>query len=74
MIDLAASGEGVVIENDDPWAVYENVAQYLHKVIDPRIVFFIIALVLFLTDMAVRKFKWLHELIRDRKANKALQA
>ena len=40
------------------------------------IVFFIIALVLFLTDMAVRKFKfkWLHELIRDRKANKALQA
>ena len=74
MATLARRGEGVVIENDNPWAVFENVAQYLHKVIDPRIVFFIIAMVLFLTDIAVRKFKfkWPHELIRDYKAKKAL--
>lgn len=74
MATLAKRGEGVVIENDNPWAVFENVAQYLHKVIDPRITFFIIAMVLFLVDIAVRKFKfkWPHELIRDYKAKKAL--
>ena len=76
MASLAERGEGVVIENDNPWAVFENVAQYLHRVIDPRMTFFIIALVLFLVDIAVRKFKfkWPHELIRDHKAKKAMQA
>jgi hypothetical protein len=76
MASLAERGEGVVIENDNPWAVFENVAQYLHKVIDPRLTFFIISLVLFLVDIAVRKFKfkWPHELIRERKAKKAMQA
>ena len=42
----------------------------IHKIIDPRIVFIIIALVAFLLDVAVRKFKfkWLHEIIAERKA------
>ena len=76
MASLAKSGEGEVIENDNPWEVFANVAQFLHRVIDPRITFFIIALVLFLVDIAVRKFKfkWPHEIIRDRKAKKAMQA
>ena len=76
MASLAERGEGVIIENDNPWAVFENVAQYLHREIDPRLAFLIIALVLFLTDIAVRKFKfkWPHELIRERKAKKAAQA
>ena len=75
MTKLAASGEGVVIENDNPWAVRENMAEFLHIVINPRIVFLIIALVLFLFDLAARKFKWKwpHEMIRERK-KKALQA
>ena len=75
MTKLAASGEGVVIENDNPWAVRENMAEFLHIVINPRIVFLIIALVLFLIDLAARKFKWKwpHEMIRERK-KKALQA
>lgn len=76
MTTLANNGEGVVIANDNPWAVFDIVQKYLHVLINPRIVFLIIALVLFLTDLAVRKFKfkWPHELIRERKAKKALQA
>jgi uncharacterized membrane protein len=76
MASLAKNGGGEVIANDDPWAVFLNVAAYLHKVVDPRIVFAIIALILFLTDIAARKFKfkWPHELIREHKAKKALQA
>lgn len=73
---LAENGEGVVIEKDNPWAVFDIVEKYLHVLINPRLVFLIIALVLFLTDLAVRKFKfkWLHELLREHKAKKALQA
>ena len=76
MTKLATSGEGVVIEKDNPYAVFENVSQYLHKLIDPRIPFLIIALVLFLTDIAARKFKWkwIHEIVRDRKSKNAAQA
>ena len=42
--------------------------------IDPRIPMMIALLILFLLDIAVRKFKWKwpHELIRDRKAKKAM--
>jgi len=71
--DIAASGNGVTIKN--AYEVFENVVKYLHRVIDPRIVFMIIALCAFLLDIAVRKFKfkWPHEIIRDYKAKKALQ-
>ena len=65
---LARNGRGVQIT--DPWQVYENVAQFLHKVVDPRLPFIIAVIVLLLMDIAVRKFKWKwpHELIRERKA------
>lgn len=65
---LAADGNGEVIE--DPWMVFANAAKYLHRVIDPKLTFMIIALVLFLLDIAARKFKWKwpHEIIRERKA------
>ena len=70
MANLAKNGAGMVIENNNPYAVFENVAQFLHRRIDPRMAFLIIAMVLFLTDLAVRKFKfkWIHELVRERKA------
>ncbi len=69
---LAADGKGSVLT--EPWQVFENVVKYLHRSIDPRIPFIITALVLFLLDIAVRKFKWKwpHEIIRDKKAQEAL--
>jgi Mg-chelatase subunit ChlD/uncharacterized membrane protein len=72
MEDLAASGEGQVIT--DPLQVFANMVKFLHRVIDPRITFAIVAIILFLTDVAARKFKfkWPHEIIRDRKAKQAM--
>ena len=69
---LATDGRGFVIE--EPEEVYENAAKFRHVDIDPRIVMMISLLVLFLLDIAVRKFKWKwpHELIRDRRAKKAM--
>lgn len=70
IVSLAESGHGEVIDN--PFQIYENASQYLHKIIDPLITFLIILLCLFLLDIAVRKFKWkwIHEIIRDRKVKK----
>ena len=68
LAELAEDGDGFVLE--EPHEVFENVVKSIHKIIDPRIVFIIIALVAFLLDVAVRKFKfkWLHEIIAERKA------
>ena len=40
---------------------------------DPRIIFLILTIIFVLLDIAVRKFKfkWPHELIRERKMKKA---
>ena len=48
----------------------------MHRTADPRIVMLIIAIVLFVLDVAVRKFKfkWIHELVRDRKAKQEMEA
>lgn len=76
MIELAKSGKGEVIERDDPAMIYDNFVKTLVRVYDPSIVLIVISIVLFLLDIAVRKFKfkWLHEIVRDRKAAKALQS
>ncbi len=65
---LTASSDGVIIT--DPLQVFDNAVEYLHIVIDPRIAFAIIIIVCFLLDIVVRKFKWKwpHEIIRDRKS------
>ena len=67
---LAASGGGDVI--DEAIEVYDDATKYLERTIDPRIPFLIIIIALFLLDIAVRKFKWKwpHEIIRDRKNRK----
>lgn len=64
MESLAQSGKGVVIE--DSSEVLSNVLKYLKIVVNPRIAFIIIALIAFLADIAVRKFKfkWPHEIIK----------
>ena len=73
MEQLAVDGKGQVIT--DPWQVFENAVKYIHHVIDPRIVLIIIALVLFLLDVAVRKFKWKwpHELIHEKRLRQQIE-
>ena len=70
---LAVDGGGESI--DDPWLLFTHAVEYNHNVINPKILFLIMSLVMFLLDIAVRKFKWKwpHEIIRDRKATAALK-
>lgn len=70
MEEIAAKGKGISVE--DPWEVYDGFDKVEHIARDPRLVLCIIALVLFLLDVAVRKFKfkWLHEIIRERRDKK----
>ena len=67
IVSIADDGNGYVI--DDPWQVFENSSKFNHQAIDPLIPFLITIIVFFLLDVAVRKFKWkwIHEIIRDRK-------
>ena len=68
---LAERGNGFVLT--DPLEVFENTVEYLHIVIDPRVVFAILIIVLLLLDIAARKFKWKwpHEIVRDKKLKEA---
>ena len=70
---LAVSGGGYMME--EPEEIYRDIARSVKRTYDPRIPFMIIALVLFLSDIAVRKFKfkWPHEIIRDAKSKKLLK-
>lgn len=67
MVDIAEFGRGVVIE--EPAEVFDNVVKFLHNVINPKILFTILALCLLLLDIAARKFKWKwpHEIIFKKK-------
>ncbi len=71
MTILTKDGKGIVI--NDPADVFQNLAKTLKRSYDPRIPLLILAIVLFLLDIAVRKFKfkWPHELIREHKQKKA---
>lgn len=70
---LASLGGGKPITSAEE--VFENAEMYIHAVINPKPAFVIISLVLFLLDIAVRKFKfkWPHEIVRDRKLKKQLK-
>ena len=72
MTELAFYGRGEVIE--DAWDVFENAVKYIHNVINPKILFCIIALCLFLLDIAARKFKWKwpHELFTKKSTKKTM--
>ena len=67
MKNLASGGNGE--EVTEAWRVYETFVRSIHKEYDPRIPMAIVAIVLFLLDVAVRKFKfkWIHEIIADKK-------
>ena len=65
---LAKNGGGsLIVNNEDPVEVFANFVTSVQKSFDPRYLFMILALILFLADIAVRKFKfkWPHELIRE---------
>ena len=70
--NLASSGGGDMI--DDPYQVFANSAKFIHRVIDPRTLFMILAISLFLLGIAARKFKWKWpgEIIRDKKVTKSM--
>ena len=72
--ELAEKGHGVSLNVKKPWEAFSEVQKTIHRSVNPKTVFIIVALVLFLLDIAVRKFKfkWIHEIIRDRKAKKEL--
>ncbi len=70
---LAERGEGIAITDlEDTLRIFEGFKTKLERVFDPRFLFMILAICLFLLDIAVRKFKfkWPHELIREYKEKK----
>ncbi|MBO5412112.1 MAG: VWA domain-containing protein [Clostridia bacterium] len=73
---LAKSGNGSrIIDLEDPVEILDGFAEDLRRTFDPKLIMIILAIILFLLDIAVRKFKfkWPHELIREYKAKKATQ-
>ena len=72
--ELAADGNGSFIQDlQDPVEIFDKFITAIPKSVDPRFVFIILAIVCFLLDIAVRKFKfkWPHEIIRAYKAKRA---
>lgn len=71
---LADKGNGIVVNEENLEDVFDTFNPLLHNDIDPRIVFIIIIIVLFLLEIIVRKFKfkWIHEIVKDYKINKDL--
>lgn len=70
---LAAKGGGKLIDNiEDRFDIFEGFELTLKRQFDPTMLFMIMAMVLFLFDIVVRKFKfkWPHELYREHKAKK----
>lgn len=71
--NLADDGNGVFIDDiDGVDKVFETFITDLSRIYDPRTLFCILIIVMFLLDIAVRKFKfkWLHEIFRDIKNSK----
>lgn len=75
LTEVANRGRGSVIELRDPQSALTTFVTAFDRVFDPRWLFMIIAIVCFLLDIAVRKFKfkWIHEIIRERKERKGVQ-
>jgi len=66
------AGNASLLEDAEPYAVFIGFVDRLSRNFDPRILFMILAIVTFLLDIAVRKFKfkWPHELIREHREKK----
>lgn len=72
LAQIASMGNGIAVE--EFYSIFDTFTKAIHREFDPRYIFLIVAAVLFLLDIAVRKFKfkWIHELIRERKEKQAL--
>ncbi len=71
---LADRGSGQLIETpEDIWLIFENFVTAFSREFDPRWLFMGLAIALFLLDIAARKFKfkWIHEIVRERRARRA---
>ena len=67
---LAQRGGGeVVADLMNPVSIFDNFETSFEMTYDPAIILLISAIVLFLLDVAVRKFKfkWIHEIIREKR-------
>ena len=70
---IARYGNGIVVDDlDDPHSIIDSFETVIYKEFDPRYLFSIIIIVLFLLDVAVRKFKfkWPHEIINNYREKK----
>lgn len=67
MAMIATEGNGTQIEQ--VWEVFDGFVRSYPQVYDPRLPILIIAIVLFLLEIAARKFKfkWIHEIVRERR-------
>ena len=74
LTELARVGNGIVV--DDVADVFNTFDKSVKREYDPRIVMLIIIIIAVLIDIAVRKFKfkWIHEIIKERKFKKAEEA
>lgn len=70
-----SGGNCASLYSADPYKVFEGFEIGFARSFDPRFLFMILTIVLLLADVAVRKFKfkWIHEIIRDRKLKKESQ-
>ena len=74
LADWARRGNGSMIADlEDPWEIFAKFVTEFVYVFDPRFLWMILAIILFLLDIAVRKFKfkWPHEIIREYKKKKS---
>ena len=71
---IAANGKGEMIADlEDPSSVFDTFDPTISHQFDPRWIYIIVAMVLFLAEIAVRKFKfkWPHEIIRSMREKSA---
>ncbi len=77
LLTLTGRSKGNFIENEeDSYLIFDDFETTLGRTFDPRILFMILVIVLFLLDIAVRKFKfkWIHELVREHRQKKEAAA
>lgn len=74
LMDALSTGIGSAVTDEEGIElIFDSFVTKITKEVDPRLALIIIALVLFLLGIAVRKFKWkwIHEIVRDRRQKKA---
>ena len=67
---IAERGAGAHIEDlAEYYKIFDGFVTALDRVFDPTVILAITSIVLFLLEICVRKFKfkWIHEIIRERK-------